>query len=258
MIYQWMHLTGAQLEALTDTSEKDEAAGHCVAVTVLGAVEQHGPHLPLGTDVFIGEALLERALALLDEERSVLMMPTVTISASEEHLDFTGTLSVSAAHVTDQLMAQASGLAQAGINRWVWVNAHGGNVGLMESAALTARTQFGVLVAKAYYPKFAPMPDGPSAQELRTGLHGGEVETSMMLAIAPELVDLNKVADFSLDQPPWAGQAPVAWLAQDLNDNGVVGRASLANPAQGEALLRHYGQGLAEVIEAMTTRPLPY
>lgn len=258
MIHQWMHLTGAQLDAIVDASSEDEAPRHCVAVTVLGAVEQHGPHLPLGTDVFIGEALVERALATLDNDCSVLMMPTITIGASEEHQDFTGTLSVSPASLTDQLMAQAVGLAQAGVVRWVWVNAHGGNVGVIESAAITARAQFGLIVAKAYYPKFAPMPNGPSAEELRTGLHGGQLETSMMLAIAPELVDLAQVQDFSLTHAPWAGQAPVAWLAQDLNDQGVVGLASLANPAQGEALLAHYGQGVAEVISEMTRRPLPY
>ena len=233
------------------------ASGKGVAVTVLGATEQHGPHLPLGTDTWIGEALLERALAHVSVDTTVVVMPTLSMGVSDEHADFAGTLSLSSEAFGEQLMAQAASLANVGLHRWVWVNTHGGNVGIMDSVAIEVRHAFDVWVAKAYYPKFEPMPKGPSAQELSEGLHGGQVETSMMLAIAPELVDLSQMQDFKLERPPKVGQAPLAWLAQDLHPQGVVGRANLANPKEGEALLTHYGCAIAEAIDALSAHPIP-
>ena len=250
MFQHWIHLTKNQLEATVA-----EAKGSVVAVTVLGATEQHGPHLPLGTDTLIGEALLECALSHLKPGISVLVMPTLTMGVSEEHADFSGTISLSAQTLTEQLLAQGQALAQVGVTSWVWLNTHGGNTGVMDTVAVTVRARHRLIVAKAYYPKFDPLPDGPTAQECREGLHGGQVETSMMLAIAPEMVDVEKAADFKLTSVPKAGQASVAWLAQDLNPEGVAGQASLASPQEGAALIEHYGQALAEVIDATAAYP---
>jgi creatinine amidohydrolase len=247
----WSELTAPQL-----TQWVDEAGERAVACVVLGATEQHGPHLPLGTDTDIGCGLLEHALDAVSDVPAIVM-PPITIGASDEHAAFAGTLSLPPSVLIEQLRAYGQAVARAGIRRLVLVNAHGGNTAVIDLAALALRQDLSLLVAKAYYPKFAPHPQGPDAEELATGLHGGQLETSLMCALRPHHVDLAQARNFELIQAPWAGQAPVAWLGQDLNPQGVVGRAGEASQAEGETLVHHYARGLADVIEALADHPLP-
>lgn len=251
-ISQWSQLSAPALAERVASSD-----GAVVAVVMVGATEQHGPHLPLGTDSVIGQGLVEAACAQLPDDVSVLLMPPIVVGASDEHGHFPGTISLPPEVMSAHLTAYGEALDRAGIARWVIVNAHGGNAGVIESVAISLRQRFGLLIAKAYYPKFAPMPDGPDAHELKHGLHGGQLETSLMAALAPETVEMNKAVHFELAHPPWAGQAPVAWLAEDLNPHGVAGRAGEASAKEGEALLQHYGAALAEVIVATASHPLP-
>jgi len=249
---QWSHLTSGELQALVDG-----AGGRLVAVVVVGAIEQHGPHLGLGTDTEIGQGLLSEALCHTGPHTSVVVMPAIGVGASEEHNDFVGTISLSPTVLEGVLEAYGQALHRAGIRRLVVVNAHGGNAAVIESAALAMRRAFGLLVAKAYYPKFEPLPDLPDASELKQGLHGGQVETALMHVMAPELVRPNKAKAFDLAHPPFAGEAPVAWLAKDLHAQGVAGKANLATAEQGQALRIHYGKGLARAIDALADHPLP-
>ena len=248
---RWTDLTAPQLAAWVD-----QAGSQAVACVALGATEQHGPHLPLGTDTDIGSGLLDQAVALLSDVPAIIM-PPVAVGASEEHTAFAGTLSVSPAALTELLMGYGQALHTVGIQRLVLVNAHGGNNGPIESAALALRQRWGLWVAKAYYPKFEAHPQGPDADELKTGLHGGQLETSLMCALKPECVDLDQARNFEMRQPPWAGQAPVAWLAEDLHPQGVAGSAGEASEAEGQFLLAHYAQGIADVIEALAERAQP-
>ena len=251
-IHSWSQLSAPALAELVEAGD-----GAVVAVVMVGATEQHGPHLPLGTDSVIGQGLVEQACAQLPDTVSVVVMPPIAVGASDEHSHFAGTISLPPEVLAAHLTAYGEALARAGITRWVIVNAHGGNVGVIESVAVSLRQDFGLVIAKAYYPKFAAMPDGPDAHELKHGLHGGQLETSLMSALEPETVDMKKAMHFEMAHPPWAGQAPLAWLAEDLNPHGVAGRADAASAKEGEALLQHYGAALAEVIAATATHPLP-
>jgi len=251
-IHSWSQLSAPALAQLVASGN-----GAVVAVVMVGATEQHGPHLPLGTDSVIGQGLVENACAQLSEEVTAVVMPPIVVGASDEHAHFPGTISLSPEAMAAHLTAYGEALARAGIARWVIVNAHGGNVGMIESVAVSLRQRFGLLIAKAYYPKFDPMPDGPDAHELKHGLHGGQLETSLMSALEPETVNMSKATHFEMAHPPWAGQAPLAWLAEDLNPHGVAGRAGDASAKEGEALLQHYGTALAEVIATTAGHPLP-
>lgn len=247
MRYDWGDLTSTDLAAL--------AGNKPVAALVLGAIEQHGPHLPLATDRIIGDSLLKLAGERLEEGFPLLVLPSLSLGASEEHAGFAGTLSLSAEQMKHQVVAVGGGLARSGFERLVLVNAHGGNIGWMNDAALELRRRLGLLAVKASYMQFEPPADLLSAAELRDGLHGGLAETAMMLHIAPELVRMERARDFRPNYPqrgPLApqGEAAWAWLAEDLHAAGVVGDAASASAELGESLVNHYANRLARIIEA--------
>ena len=245
-ILEWAALTTRELAGL--------AGQDPLAIVVLGAIEQHGPHLPLSTDLDIGQGLCRAALATLRPERPVLVLPPLAVGASEEHADFAGTLSLDGVQMVALIESLGRSVAEAGIRRLVLLNAHGGNVAAMNLAALTLRRRHGMLVVKANYMAMPP-PDGVlAAEELRCGLHGGQAETAMMLALHPDKVRLDSRAEFDYG-PQGAehfgpeGQAAWAWLAKDLNPAGVTGQAALATADQGLHLVDHYAAQLRRVLE---------
>ena len=254
----WIDLTAADLAR---TAGED-----IVAVLPLAAVEQHGPHLPLGTDLIIGEGLLRHAVSVLPTEVTVLLLPTVPVGTSSEHLAWPGTLSLPPELLVEALVAQGRAVAAAGIRRLVLSNSHGGNHAAMDMAALRLRRECGMLVVKASYVR-SPPPEPPllDAAELRHGLHGGALETAMMLHLAPERVDTDQLADFrsigqdlertcSYLQPE--GPGAFAWLAGDLHPSGVAGNAAAADAVTGERLVAHYGGVLATLIQEAARFPL--
>src|SRR6056297_1589199 len=109
---------------LTSTELASRVSERTVAVMALGAVEQHGPHLPLDTDTRIAEGLLSAALSRIDPGLDVLALPTQAIGASDEHASFAGTLTLDARGFADALESIGAGVARAGVRRLVWVNGH--------------------------------------------------------------------------------------------------------------------------------------
>jgi len=229
-----------------------------VVILPLAATEQHGPHLPLSTDVDIGIGLLDAALGCLPEEADVQTLPPIAVGASQEHARFPGTLSVTTEELTHSIVEKGVALARSGVRRLVLSNSHGGNRYAMDAAGLSLRAEHGMLVVKANYFRF----DRPESvvlpeSEWRHGLHGGALETSMMMHLRPDLVLTDAIADFvslgvELEQTMRRlgpeGQASFSWLADDLNPEGVVGDARLATAEKGERLVEHYGRALADVI----------
>ena len=252
-IHRWADLTGPELA--------DVAAGDPVAVWPLAAVEQHGAHLPLGTDTIIGEGLLAAACDTLRETplpdaRDLLILPTLAPAASLEHSAYPGTLSLAAEQVIATLESVGADLARAGIRRLVLFNSHGGNKAAIDMAALQLRHDHGLLVVKASYFRFAPPADTLAASELAHGLHGGALETAMMLHLAPARVRRDALADFPSYGAERAaagatlgpeGDAGFAWRAEDLNPQGVTGNAASATAEQGERLVETFGQRLAQI-----------
>ncbi|MEE4297514.1 MAG: creatininase family protein [Wenzhouxiangella sp.] len=257
MIYRWEHLSSPELA--------ERANPNSVAVMALGAIEQHGPHLPLSTDLDIVNGLLERALAALQVAQPVFVLPAMALGASDEHGDFVGTLSLSAAQMSDVLARLGRAVTAAGIRRLVLVNGHGGNIGWMGPAALDLRRRHGMLVVKASYMQFSAPEDLLGAEELKFGLHGGQAETAMMMHLHPERIRSDKLSKFDsvaerLPSDAVVGpesEASWAWLAQDLSPEGVVGRADLATAALGQRLVDFYAKKLTQVLSEAVVTELP-
>jgi creatinine amidohydrolase len=219
-----------------------------VAVLPIAAIEQHGPHLPVGTDAFIGAGYLERAIARLPGEWPVLFLPPQTIGASDEHGEYPGTLTLPFATLVGVLTAIGDGVARAGCRKLVFINAHGGNVPAIDAAALSLRARHAMLCVHASWRRLG-YPEGLFSERERIyGVHGGDAETSLTLAFRRETVKMDKARDF-----PSAGEAMAAdfkrlraaqplgfaWMASDLNPDGAVGEAASATEAKGAAAADH-------------------
>ncbi|MDY7116876.1 creatininase family protein [Halomonas sp. SSL-5] len=250
---RWQALTTPELAALPEES---------VAVMALGAIEQHGAHLPLSTDLDIAEGLLAAALARLPAGFPLVQLPALAVGASDEHLAFPGTLSLPPELAIATLEAHGEAVARAGFQRLVWLNAHGGNKAVMDLAALRLRRRHGLLVVKVHYTRM-PLPEGlPEAalpaEEIRHGLHGGALETALMRHLAPGKVRLEALsASISRGQAMAEegqllgpeGEAAFAWLAEDLHPGGVVGNAPLGTAALGERLVAHYAERIVRILQ---------
>ncbi|MGO1343368.1 creatininase family protein [Chromohalobacter japonicus] len=229
-----------------------------VALLPLGAIEQHGAHLPLSTDVDIADGLVAAMRERVAASRDLLILPTVAVGSSLEHGNFAGTLSLTPETAIAHLVDIGDSVARAGIRRLVLFNSHGGNKAVVDLAALKLRERYGLLVVKANYFRFAPPEDALPAEELRHGLHGGALETAMMMHLVPHKVrqtELSEAVSLGAHQERAGrtllpeGDAGFAWMAQDLHPSGVVGNATLATPALGERLVAHFAARLASVVE---------
>lgn len=228
-----------------------------------GAVEQHGPHLPLGTDGVFAERVLDAVLAGLDPELPVLRLPLQSIGFSPEHQGFTGTLSLSPTWLIEATVAVGQQLAGAGFQRLVLFNAHGGQIGLLQTAA---RHLGSVCPELAVFPCFLwSGPEGIGAlipePERSEGLHAGLAETSLMLHLAPQLVGQERPCDgtgLSLPQG-WSLEeaAPLAWLTHNLSATGVIGDARGASASLGAQLFDRLVAGWQQRLDALLRSPWP-
>ncbi|KRR16205.1 creatininase [Bradyrhizobium lablabi] len=237
-------------------------AARWIAVLPLAATEQHGPHLPLETDVLIGEAYLTRVRELVPVALPVTFLPMQPVGISTEHIDYAGTQTLPTDVALKAWMAIGERVAQAGIRKLVIVTSHGGNSAAMSLVAQDLRAHHGLLVVTTSWSRFGT-PDGLfSAEEIRHGIHGGAVETSIMLARYPHTVRKEAIANF---QPSsiamekklrWLSAhrpVPFAWQAQDLNESGAVGDATKASAEKGEQLLDHGARAFCELLEDVDT-----
>jgi creatinine amidohydrolase len=229
-----------------------------VVVLPLAAIEQHGPHLPLSTDFDITRGVLEEALSSLPTELPVRVLPELPVGASLEHQRFAGTLSYDSELLATVIHALGADVARTGARRLVLFNGHGGNRHVVERAGLRLRHECGLLVILANYYDFArPENVNLPESEWRHGLHGGAVETSMMLHLRPDLVRRDELRRWKSFGEELEGRlrhvgantrTPFVWLAGDLHASGVTGDATLASAAIGERLVKYFGGLLADVI----------
>jgi creatinine amidohydrolase len=229
-----------------------------IAVLPLAATEQHGPHLPLGTDVMIAQAYLARVRESLPQNLPVTFLPVQPVGISTEHIDYPGTLTLPAEVALKSWRALGDSVARAGIRKLVMVTSHGGNSAAMTLVAQELRAAHGLLVVTTSWPRFGA-PDGLfDADELRHGIHGGAMETSIMLARFADHVRKDKLADFrpasvAMEKDyRWLSThrpAPFAWQAQDLHPSGAIGDATQASAEKGEQLLDHGAQGFIALLK---------
>ena len=235
----------------------DDAA-RWIAVLPLAATEQHGPHLPLETDVMIGEAYLARVAQLLPPALPVTFLPVQRIGISTEHTDFPGTQTLSTETALKQWMALGESVARAGLKKLVMVTSHGGNSAAMSLVAQDLRAHHRMLAVTTSWFRFG-IPDGLlSDEETRHGIHGGAAETSIMLARYPQRVSKEAIADFhptsiAMEQKfRWLSAhrpVPFAWQTQDLHLSGAVGDATKATAEKGELLIDHAARAFCELLD---------
>ena len=231
--------------------------GRWIAVLPLAAVEQHGPHLPLGVDTYIGEAYLARVEKILPDDLPVTFLPVQRIGVSAEHLSYPGTLTFSAATAIAAWTELGESLARAGVRKLVLITSHGGNVAAMEIVARELRTRLGMLAVIVGWHRFGYPDDVFDGEEKRHGTHAGDVETSLMLAAKPDTVRMDKAANAVpmtvalAKEFKWLGAyrpAGFAWMTQDLHPSGSLGDATLATPQKGDAALDHGAKAFVELL----------
>jgi creatinine amidohydrolase len=239
-----------------------------VAVLPLGATEQHGPHLPLSVDQALVDGIVAAALPHVPAEVPVLVMPTQQVGYSPEHAAFEGTLTLPYEVVLATWIALGESVARAGVRKLLLFNSHGGQVSLMDVAARELRARAGLIV---YGCNWWNLPLGDAVTSLfppdehRFGVHGGDIETSLMLALRGRHVDMSEAQDFGSTSRDRAAAYPVlgngrsaklGWLMQDYNVRGAAGNAAAASAQKGRTLLDSAGLQLALLLQEMSRLPL--
>lgn len=229
-----------------------------IAVLPVAAVEQHGPHLPLGVDLFLMQGYIERVVARMPEDLPVLFLPVQAVGASIEHAGFPGTLSLSATCLLQVLTDIGECVARAGCRKLVLLNSHGGNVPLIDMVAHDLRARLDMFVVTASWHRFG-YPDGLfSAEEQKHGIHAGDIETSLMLTFRPDLVRGDALDNFESKSVgleadfTWlrAGRPTgFGWMAQDLNSSGAMGNAADASAEKGEASADYGATAFIELLQ---------
>jgi creatinine amidohydrolase len=258
-------LTTGYWQNLTTSDFASVDAERTVAVLPVAAVEQHGPHLPLETDALINDGIIKAMLERLPRSPAVLVLPAQNVGTSPEHADFPGTLSIDAETLLRVWLDIGASVARAGVRKLVIFNTHGGQKALVDLAALRLRVAHDLFVARASYFSFGA-PEGifPVA-ELQHGIHGGEVETSLMLHLAPNLVRRDALENFmglsaelARENELLGAEKPIGfgWKAQDLHPAGVCGNAAAADAKRGSLYLEHLADRFAALLAEVAEIPL--
>jgi creatinine amidohydrolase len=246
-------------------------SARCIAVLPVAAIEQHGPHLPLNVDTTLVEGVIGAALPHLAGDLPVLFLPTQAIGFSPEHTAFAGTLTLKAETVIRLWTELAESVAASGVKKMVLLNSHGGQVGLLDVVARDLRARLGMLVYSVNWFNLPLLDENGasvsalfSAEEHRFGIHAGEIETSMMLALKPGQVDMTEAQNFRSTSQDRAEKFPIlgngksaklAWQMQDYNPHGAVGNAAAATADKGRAVLGAAGRSLAAVLAEIDQLP---
>lgn len=253
---RWVEMTTVEFSALP---------GNTVAVLPVAAIEQHGPHLPVYVDACINQGVLDRALALMPDDLPVTVLPMQAIGKSNEHLAFPGTLTFSVETLIRIWTELGEAVHRAGIRKLLLFNSHGGQPQVMDIVARELRVRHEMFVVCAASHSFGAPPGDYSDAELRHGIHGGEVETSMMLALRPDLVRMELAADFVPSSVALAeeyrhltpeGRIGFGWQTQDLHISGACGNARGADAVRGQRAIDHAAHGLVELLHEIHRYPL--
>ena len=263
MTHLWSDLTTADVAALDTT--------RAIAVLPVAATEQHGPHLPLSVDTDIVNGVIAAALPHIAPDLPALFLPTQAVGFSPEHTRFAGTLTLKADTLLRVWTEIGECVAASGVKKLVLFNAHGGQVGAMDLVARDLRARLDMLVYSVSWFNL-PLHDAQgadvnarfSADEHRFGIHAGEIETAMVLALKPERVRMDQAGYFRSASQARAADFPIlgngksaklGWQMQDYNAEGAVGNAGAATADNGRLLLDAAGRALAALLAEIDRLP---
>ena len=260
----WADLTSRHFSQLAASTSIDQT----VAVLPVAAIEQHGPHLPVSVDTSLVNGVIEAALPHLPDSLPVLFMPTQQVGKSNEHIRYPGTLTLSAQTLISMWMELGACVARTGIKKLVLFNSHGGQVSVMDIVARDLRTAHDLIVFSS---NWYTLPLGDAVMNLftpaehRFGIHAGDMETSMMLALREKYVDMQHAQHFHTQAEERAKNYPIlgngaaaklGWQVQDYNPYGAAGDATLATAAKGHAVIEAAGLQLARLLHEISSLPM--
>ncbi|HTB66041.1 MAG TPA: creatininase family protein [Steroidobacteraceae bacterium] len=232
-------------------------AERTVALLPVCAVEQHGPHLPVRVDAAINAGILARAVELMPDESPLLVLPAQNVGKSDEHTAFAGTLTINYETLGRLWFDLAQSVHRAGCRRIIFFNSHGGQPQLIDIVCRELRVRLNMLAVNCAWFNVTPMSDLFDAAELQYGIHGGAVETSIMLHLHPGLVKMDRARHFvsraiALEADSAVlrveGATSIGWQTQDLNQAGACGDATAASAALGKELVERAARALAALV----------
>ena len=244
-----------RLENLTAPDVLTKLKADSILLWPLGATEQHGPHLPLNVDSVIAEATAEAAVQACGHELDVWLLPQMSVTKSNEHAWAPGTLWLTAETMLAVIKDVGRCIAKTPASRLVFLNAHGGNSALLNMACRELRLAFGLMTFLAH--PFVPADQGGASaeHELSMGIHGGHDETSLMLHLRPDLVQMDKASRLIPEHLAdnqyvrFGGAVSFGWLSNDFGAEGHIGDPTKATPQEGERLFKLVVERLVEQLQ---------
>src|ERR1700689_2775978 len=223
-------------------------------------IEQHGPHLPVGVDMCINEGYFATAVKRIPEDMPVLILPIQAIGKSNEHIEYPGTLTFSVETIIRAWTEIGDSVARTGCRKLIFMNSHGGNVAVIDAVARELGVRHRMLGVHAAWHRLGYPAELFSAQERAHGIHGGEAETSLMLAFRPKTVRMSEAQNFvsaaigieqefrqlRVTQPIGFG-----WMASDLHPLGTAGDASKAAAEKGEACAENGAEVFLDLLRGL-------
>ncbi len=246
-------------EDLTGPEVADAITPSSILLLPIGAVEQHGPHLPMSVDHVIADETATALVGAVGDELDVWQLPTLSISKSNEHAWAPGTLWYSAETLLAMLRDLGRAVSTTGAERLVLLNGHGGNTTLLNTALRELRLEYG-LKTFLVHPSLPPAYGGTStSDELGMGIHGGLTETSVFMHLRPDLVDLTKaerkVPEALADNEyvKFGGSVMFGWLSNDFDPDGYIGDPTGADAQLGKELFEANVEGLGRQLAEIKT-----
>jgi creatinine amidohydrolase len=236
-----------------------------VAVLPVGAVEQHGPHLPVRVDAAINAGIVARAVELMPPDCPALVLPMMPVGKSDEHIGFPGTLTLSYETLARVWYELGESVHRAGIRRILFFNSHGGQPNVIGIVARDLRVKLGMFAVSAMWSRMIDKSDLYDARENKHGIHAGQSETSVMLHLHPDLVDMDRAENFvplslQIEQESKLlspeGMVSFGWAAQDLHPSGACGDASRATAELGQITVERAAERLITLIDEISRYPL--
>ncbi len=239
------------MKKLTDLSQVDVKnldKDKCTVIIPIASIEQHGYHLPVSTDLLIMEGMLNRkdGLQRAKTDKELIALPIIPFGLSPEHMGYPGTITLSPTTIISLIDDITGSMIESGFKDFIVLNSHGGNTSILHILARNMRTKYKCtfrhidIFGDLFFEQKKKILEGSFLD-----IHGGESETSLIMYLNPDLVNMNYEASQLKAE---IETLPNVWLTYDLSQTGVVGDATLATKEKGEKLFCYMVERLAELI----------